>query len=182
MAFLKGRGYRTIQVASGWAGTRVNPYADEVRAGRNHVMDDDFTRALVDSSLLELYNGRLLRDMAMFYLEQFDRLEEYGGRPRPEDGLFPLPPPPSPVYLRPGRRRRAERLFRGHPLVPQSPMAPHRRLHRAAAVPQHEASRRPSAPSSGRPPRLRSSFSSPTMAPSSSRRTRRPRSGPGSTT
>jgi hypothetical protein len=84
MAFLKGRGYRTIHLASAWAGTRVNPYADEVRADRNHIMDDDLTRALVDSSFLELFNDRLLRDMAMFYLEQFDRLEETAPEPGPK--------------------------------------------------------------------------------------------------
>jgi len=84
MAFLKGRGYRTIHLASAWAGTRVNPYADEVRADRAHIMDDDFTRALVDSSFLELFNDRLLRDMAMFYLEQFDRLEDTAPEPGPK--------------------------------------------------------------------------------------------------
>jgi hypothetical protein len=84
MAFLKGRGYRTIQLASAWAGTRVNPYADEVRADRNHIMDDDFTRALVDSSLLVLNNARLLRDMALFYLDQFDGLEAVAAEPSPK--------------------------------------------------------------------------------------------------
>jgi hypothetical protein len=96
VAFLKGRGYRTIHLASAWAGTRVNPYADEVRADRAHIMDDDFTRALVDSSFLELFNDRLLRDMAMFYLEQFDRLEDTAPEPGPKMVFshFLLPHPP----------------------------------------------------------------------------------------
>jgi len=84
MAFLKGRGYRTIHLASAWAGTRVNPYADEVRADRVHIMDDDLTRALVDSSLLVLFNARLLRDMALFYLDQFDGLEAAAAEPGPK--------------------------------------------------------------------------------------------------
>lgn len=84
LAFLKGRGYRTIQLASAWAGTRVNPYADEVRVGRKHIMADDFARALVDSSLLVIHNARLLQDMAMFYLDQFDGLEDTAAEPGPK--------------------------------------------------------------------------------------------------
>ena len=84
MAFLKGRGYRTIHLASSWAGTRTNPYADEVRADHGRVMDDDFARALVDTSLLVLYNSRWLEDMALFYREQFDRLEKTAAEPGPK--------------------------------------------------------------------------------------------------
>jgi hypothetical protein len=84
MAFLKGRGYRTIHLASAWAGTRANPYADEVRTDHVRVMDDDFTRALVDTSLLVLYDSRWLEDMALFYREQFTRLEETAAEPGPK--------------------------------------------------------------------------------------------------
>ncbi len=84
MAFLKERGYRTIHLASPWAGTRSNPFADEVRADRTHVMDDDFTRALVDTSLLGLYNSRFLEDMAQFHLGQFARLEATAAEPGPK--------------------------------------------------------------------------------------------------
>lgn len=84
MAFLKGRGYRTIHLASSWAGTRTNPYADEVRADDVRVMDDDFARALVDTSLLALYNSRWLDDLALFYREQFIRLEETAAEPGPK--------------------------------------------------------------------------------------------------
>jgi hypothetical protein len=84
MAFLKGRGYRTIHLASSWAGTRTNPYADEVRTDDVRVMDDDFARALVDTSLLALYNSRWLDDLALFYREQFTRLEETAAEPGPK--------------------------------------------------------------------------------------------------
>jgi hypothetical protein len=84
MAFLKERGYRTIHLASPWAGTRSNPFADEVRADRTHVMDKDFARALVDTSLLGLYNSRFLKDMAQFHLGQFARLEATAAEPGPK--------------------------------------------------------------------------------------------------
>jgi hypothetical protein len=84
MAFLKDRGYRTIHLASSWSGTRTNPYADEVRTDHARVMDDDFTRALVDTSLLALNNSHWLEDLALFYREQFNRLEETAAEPGPK--------------------------------------------------------------------------------------------------
>lgn len=84
LAFLKSRGYKTVHIASAWAGTRSNRSADENIGGGRHIMDDDFTRALADSSLLAIFNSRLVRDMALFYLEQFENLERMGAKPGPK--------------------------------------------------------------------------------------------------
>jgi hypothetical protein len=84
LAFLRSRGYRTIHIASPWEGTRSNPKADEIRGDRGRVPGDDFSRALADSSLLTLFNARLARRMAEFYLRQFEELEGAGAEPGPK--------------------------------------------------------------------------------------------------
>ena len=84
LAFLRSRGYRTIHIASPWEGTRSNPKADEIRGGQGQVPGDDFSRALADSSLLALFNSRLTKRMAEFYLEQFDELESASAEPGPK--------------------------------------------------------------------------------------------------
>jgi hypothetical protein len=84
MAFLKSRGYRTIHLASPWSGTSDNPYADEVWGDRAHVMDDDFTRALINSSLCVINSSRFLEDMAQFHLQQFELLEAAAEEPGPK--------------------------------------------------------------------------------------------------
>lgn len=84
LAFLRSRGYRTIHIASPWEGTRSNPKADEVLGGRGQVPGDDFSRALADSSLLALFNSRLTKRMAEFYLGQFHELESAGAEPGPK--------------------------------------------------------------------------------------------------
>jgi len=96
LAFMKSWGYRTVHLASAWAGTRSNPNADETVGGRRHIMDDDFTRTLADSSLLTLFNSRLVKDMAQFYLEQFKNLESMSAKPGPKMVFahFLLPHPP----------------------------------------------------------------------------------------
>ena len=84
LAFLRSRGFRTIHIASPWEGTRTNPRADETLGGRGHILGDDFGRALADSSLLALFNSRLIKNMAEVYLGQFDDLEAAGTRPGPK--------------------------------------------------------------------------------------------------
>lgn len=96
--FLKSRGYSTVHLGSTWAGTMENPTADVEIQCATGWFQNDFYRALAESSLFRVFRSRITIDLATCHLAQLEALERTATLPGPKYVFAHFIPPHHP-YL-----------------------------------------------------------------------------------
>ena len=96
--FLRARGYRFIHVRSSWGATLENPYADEEVSCYDGMFEDEYLRAIIESSWLKVLQSRVGADLAQCFLSNVSSVSALGQAPGPKFVLAHFLPPHHP-YL-----------------------------------------------------------------------------------
>jgi hypothetical protein len=96
--FLRHRGYRFVHFQSSSPETVRNPFADEEVKCAGRVFDDEYFRALAESSWLQALGSLARTDLAQCHQLRLEALGDQAGRPGPKFVFAHLLPPHHP-YL-----------------------------------------------------------------------------------
>ena len=73
---LRERGYRFVHLQSTWGATARNPYADEFLPCQSGVFENEYYRAVAESSWLKVMTSKASHDLAQCHLANLGRLKE----------------------------------------------------------------------------------------------------------
>jgi hypothetical protein len=97
--FLKGQGYTTVHLASTWAGTMENSYADVQIPCAPGWFQNNFYRAVAESSFVRVFQSRVTNDIATCHLLQMEALAQTATRPSPKFVFAHFVPPHHPYVF-----------------------------------------------------------------------------------
>jgi hypothetical protein len=99
MRSLRGVGYKFHQIASTWAGTHVNPFADHVVATCGGISGDEYLRMFTQSSLLLLLESQGASDIAKCHQNALASLTSMGSVAGPKFVYVHFVPPHHPYIF-----------------------------------------------------------------------------------
>ncbi len=103
-AFLRARGYRTVQLQSTWSGMGRNPYVDEFVPCESGFLTSNYLRSIADASWLRAAQARASLEIASCHLRNFESLAAQASRPGPKFVVAHFVPPHHPyLFDRAGR-------------------------------------------------------------------------------